>query len=369
MVGPVKIVMLLTDGFGGLGGIAKFNRDFMQALDASCVAERVYVFPRLVAHPIDEAVPESVVYDRKAAGGKFAFLRRVLRYAWCGSKPDLVICGHLNLLPAAWLLARLRGARLALVIHGIEAWKPRSWLYGLMLRSVYSFIAVSRYSAERFAAWSNVSKKQFFILPNCVDLNLFIPQTRDVKLIERYGIRDNNLILTMGRIASQERYKGFDEVIEVMPELLRRFPKLKYMIVGDGDDRTRLEEKVKSLGLSERIIFTGKIAEHEKVAHYCLADAYVMPSYGEGFGIVFLEALACAVPVIGSKVDGSREALQGGQLGRLVDPMLPEELVEAITDVLTVGSSRQRNNLVKCLDVTYFKSRVTEWVMAQSAKN
>jgi phosphatidyl-myo-inositol dimannoside synthase len=115
----------------------------MQALDASSVVARVYAFPRLVPDPIEEPNPESVVYDRKAARGKFAFLRRVLWYAWLGSKPDWVICGHLNLLPAAWLLAWLRGARLALIIHGIEAWKRRSWLYGLMLKFVDSFIAVS----------------------------------------------------------------------------------------------------------------------------------------------------------------------------------------------------------------------------------
>ena len=73
MVGPVNIVMLLTDGFGGFGGTAKFNRDFLQALDASSVVARVYAFPRLIPHPIEEPIPESVVYDRKAAGGRFAF--------------------------------------------------------------------------------------------------------------------------------------------------------------------------------------------------------------------------------------------------------------------------------------------------------
>ena len=76
----------------------------MQALDASSIAERVYALPQLMPHPIEEPIPEPVVYDRKA---------------WRGSKPDLVICVHLNLLPAAWFLAWLRGARLALTIHGI----------------------------------------------------------------------------------------------------------------------------------------------------------------------------------------------------------------------------------------------------------
>jgi hypothetical protein len=70
MVGP--ILMLFTDGFGGFGGTAKFNRDFMQALDASSIAERVCPLPQLISHPIEGPIPESVVYDRKAVGGRFA---------------------------------------------------------------------------------------------------------------------------------------------------------------------------------------------------------------------------------------------------------------------------------------------------------
>jgi glycosyltransferase involved in cell wall biosynthesis len=258
---------------------------------------------------------------------------------------------------------------LALIIHGIEAWNRRSWLYGLMLKSVDNVIAVSRYSAERFATWSNIPKEQFFILPNCVDLSSFAPEVRNAKLVERYGVRDNKLILTVGRISSQERYKGFDEVIDVMPELLKRFPTLKYMIVGDGDDRSRLEKKASALGLSKQIIFTGRIPEQEKASHYSLADAYAMPSYGEGFGIVFLEAMACGVPVIGSKVDGSREALLDGQLGSLVDPNIPDELVEAITSTLTNGSRRKRNALVTCFDVAHFRSRVAEWLMTRRGRS
>jgi phosphatidylinositol alpha-1,6-mannosyltransferase len=368
MNSAMNIVMLLTDGFGSLGGISKFNRDLMQALDASRVTERVYTFPRLIPDPIEEPIPESVVYDRKAARGKFAFLRRVLWYAWRGSKPDIVICGHLNLLPAAWLIARLRGARLALIIHGIEAWKPKGWLFGFMLRSVESTIAVSRYTAGRFSAWSNVSQDQFFILPNCVDVDLFTPEPRNEALAARYGVQDNKIILTVGRIASQERYKGFDEVIEAMPELLGRFPTLKYMIVGDGDDRDRLERKAQSLGVSKQVIFTGRILEREKVSHYNLADAYVMPGYGEGFGIVLLEAVACGVPAIGSKLDGSREALLDGKLGYLVDPKITEQLIEAVTEALTGGGRRELGDALAFFDVAHFRSRVARWLEIQAKK-
>jgi phosphatidylinositol alpha-1,6-mannosyltransferase len=368
MIESINIVMLLTDGFGSLGGISKFNRDFMQALDASAIAERVYALPRLIRNPIDEPIPESAVYDRKAARGKFAFLRRVLWYAWRGSKPDIVICCHLNLLPAAWLMARLRGARLALIIHGIDAWTDRGWVFRFMLRSVDSTIAVSRYTTGRFITWSKVSQDQVFIVPNCVDVNLFVPEPRNAVLAERYGVKNNKIILTVGRIASQERYKGFDEVIEAMPQLLGRFPTLKYMIVGDGDDRDRLERKAQSLGVSEQVVFTGRILEDEKVSHFSLADAYVMPGYGEGFGIVFLEAVACGVPAIGSKVDGSREALLDGRLGRLVDPKVPEELIEAVTGALTNGARHERDDAVIVFDVAHFRSRVAAWLEEMAAK-
>ena len=146
-------------------------------------------------------------------------------------------------------------------------------------------------------------------------------------LVKRYGLQSSQVILTMGRLASQERYKGFDEVIDLMPRLLKRFPNLKYLIVGEGDDRARLEAKVAARSGRQRH-FYWSIPESEKVAHYNLADAYVMPSR-EGFGIVLIEAAAGGVPVVGSQADGSREALLDGRLGRLVDPRKPDELIEA----------------------------------------
>src|SRR5262249_25146043 len=185
---------------------------------------------------------------------------------------DLVVCGHLNLLQAAWLYARLRGARLAAIIHGVEAWVPRNELANRLIRSVDAYIAVSRHTAEKFTCWSRVPVERVFILPNCVDLNRFQPQERDVTLVDRYGICSSKVILTVGRLASDERFKGFDQVIEAMPQLLERFRSLKYLIVGDGSDRPRLEAKARTLGISKQVVFTGRIPESEKVAHYNLAD-------------------------------------------------------------------------------------------------
>ena len=267
----------------------------------------------------------------------------------------------------AWLAARLQGARLALVIHGIEAWGPSNHpIANLLARRVDAFLAVSRYSATRFVRWANVAKERGFILPNCVDLDRFCPGNRDPALVARYGLQSSKVVLTVGRLGADERYKGFDEIIEVMPRLLQQIPNLRYLIVGDGSDRARLEAKARTLGLSAQVIFAGRIPEAEKVAHYNLADVFVLPSRGEGFGIALIEAVACGIPTVGSTVDGSREALLDGQLGQLVDPGNPEELLQAIIAVMRAPSQRARNNLIERLGVREFETRVSQWMQGQA---
>jgi glycosyltransferase involved in cell wall biosynthesis len=274
----------------------------------------------------------------------------------------------LNLLPAASLMSRYRRARLALVIHGIEAWQPPTHgVAGAMVNRVDAFIAVSRHSAERFLSWSKLPARRGHVLPNCVDLEYFKPQARDERLAARYGLRSSTVIMTLGRLAPQERYKGFDEILEIMPRLLAARPNLKYLIVGDGPDRARLAAKSQALGVVGNVVFAGRIEEREKVAHYSLADAYVMPSSGEGFGIVLIEAAACGIPVIGSAVDGSREALLDGRLGGMVDPRNPDELVASILEVLAEERPRRRPPEVEIFGVGHFRARVDDWVRAQAA--
>lgn len=366
MSAGLRALVLLTDAFGGIGGIAKFNRDFLQALDECPFIERVYALPRKIPEPIDESIPEIVVYDRKAASGKLSFLLRAAAHAWRDSPIDVVICGHLHLLPAAWVVARARRARLILIIHGLEAWMPsRHLLANLAAARVDAFIAVSKYSAQRFIKWSKLPMDKAFIMPNCVDLTRFAPQVRNAALVKRYGLQSSRVILTVGRLVSEDRYKGFDQVIEILPQLLTRFPNLKYLIVGDGIDRPRLTAKVEELGVSAHVIFAGYVHENEKVAHYNLADVYAMPSRGEGFGIVLLEAIACGIPVIGSRADGSREALLDGRLGRLVDPQRPDELLKAITAILENPVSCQCIDEIKTFSVQNFRARVTDWCRQQ----
>jgi len=363
----MRVQMLLTDGFGGFGGISRFNRDFLSALNVCPLVERIYALPRVISEPIEGPIPEVVVYERRAARSRGSYALAAIRHALRGPQTDLVICGHINLLPLAWIAAKLARARLVLVIHGYEAWTPTPRkLSNFLANRIDAFIAVSRYSAGRFARWSGVAKERCFILPNCVDLDRFRPRQRDPVLASRYGLHSAIVMLTVGRLVAGEPCKGIDEVIDVMPRLLGQLPDLRYLIVGDGSDLSRLQAKAQAQGLADRIVFAGRISEAEKVAHYNLADVYVMPSYGEGFGIALIEAAACGIPVVGSSVDGSCEALLDGQLGRLVDPTKSSDLVQAIGASLNARHHRVRNRLVETFGIDRFQRRVAAWLMKQA---
>ena len=337
---PIRPKVLLTDAFGGIGGIAKFNRDLIHALAAMPECRSIEVFPRLVQRR-PEPVPAGVRYRFDAARGKPAYTLAALRSAWDGSRTNMVICGHLNLLPLAWLVSAFKRCPIVVITHGIEAWTPhRSPLVRALLPRVNRVVSVSRYTAQKLASWSRIPVERITILPNCVDLEAFAPRPRSAEVARRCGLGGRRVLLTVGRLAGSERYKGFDEVLEVLPDLAPEIPDLVYVIVGDGDDRARLAQKAKDLGVSERVMFTGYVSEEEKKDLYAFADVFVMPGRGEGFGIVFLEAMAMGVPVIASTRDGSREAVRDGELGLVVDPDRPDKLKAAIRKALELPRGR-----------------------------
>jgi glycosyltransferase involved in cell wall biosynthesis len=344
---PKNIVVLLSDAFGGFGGIAKFNRDLLNAICAHPASDRVLAIPRVILQPVGLLHPK-LDYVIAAANRKTRFLTQLIKKVWAfqpAGPTDLIVCAHINLLPAAFL-ARAIGALhrrdgrssppIVLMIHGIDAWQRTAKpLVNYFAKKVNAFVAVSDVTRGRFVAWTGIPSEKGFVLPNCVELSSYAPGRKNEDLLRRYQLQDRKVLLTFGRLHPDERYKGIDEVIEALGALQQQVPNLAFLVVGDGDDRPRLEQKVARLGLKEAVIFAGRVSEKEKADHYRLADVYVMPGYGEGFGIVYLEAMACGIPVIASKVDGSREAVREGALGKLVNPANPEELKAAILESLS----------------------------------
>lgn len=322
--------MLISDAYGGHGGIAKFNRDFLNALSSQPEITEIMAVPRYIVRGVED-IPRNVKYVESSANSKLRYMLALLKVVFFDRKFDLIVCGLINLLPLAFFLRLFVKAPIVLIIHGIDAWKPTGRrMADRMAPKVDAVISVSQLTLERFAAWSGIAAERCYVLPNCVDLSKFGPGPKNPRLLERYGLQDKTVIMTLGRLVERERYKGFDEVLEVLPELVDEMNELAYLIVGDGFGRQRLEEKARELGVVNHVVFTGLIPEAEKADHYRLADAYVMPSRGEGFGIVLLEAMACGIPVLASKADASREALRNGKLGILVDPGNPEDIKSGI---------------------------------------
>ncbi len=327
----MRILLLTTDAYGGHGGIALYNRDLADALAAMPSVREVVVIPRTLPFA-PEGVPDKVRFVAHAAGSKLRYVRAAL--ACAASDFDLLICGHANLLPLAGMLRAWLRCPLVLMAYGIDVWKQPHRTSRFWLRRVTAVWSISKVTTERMNAWAKLPQDTYVLLPNAIHLDRYGVRAKSEFLLTRYRLHGCKVILTLARMLSAERYKGVDEVLDVLPELLQRDPSLRYVVAGDGDDRPRLQAKALALGLQDQVIFAGFVDEAQKADYFRLADVFVMPGRGEGFGFVFLEALACGVPSVGSLIDGSREALLDGALGELVDPGDPASVRDGILRAL-----------------------------------
>jgi phosphatidylinositol alpha-1,6-mannosyltransferase len=281
-----------------------------------------------------------------------------------GERFDAVICSHINLLPVAAAAAAVQRVPLLLVIYGVEAWEEkRGALVTKLLKRVDAVIAISEYTKRRFLEWAGVEAALVRVLPCGVDMRRFGPGAKRGDLLRLYGLSGRSVILTVARLAGAERAKGIDEMLESLPALALKVPNITYLIVGDGTDRERLEAKTRALGVANRVVFTGFIDEASKADHYRLADVYAMPGRGEGFGIVYLEALASGLPIVASKLDASAEVVLSPEFGYAVNPDRPAELQAAVLDLLS-RRGRTIPRELTTFSLASFRAR-WYWLMAE----
>ena len=139
------------------------------------------------------------------------------------------------------------------------------------------------------------------------------------------------MLLTVGRMDARERYKGHDRVIAALSTLVAKGHDVAYVVIGEGNDVARLKRLAAEAGVEDRVIFLGAVFSQKFVDAYRMADLFVMPSTGEGFGIAFLEAMACGTPALGLATTGAKDALADGELGAAVEDT---ELADALGDLL-----------------------------------
>ncbi|MGE8942947.1 glycosyltransferase family 4 protein [Leptospira interrogans] len=351
----MRLLALVTDAFGGHGGIAQYNRDLLTALSASSKTSCIVCLPRH-AEPDATTLPEKI-QQHAPVSARTAYSLAAMRLALSQQRYDAVFCGHLYHMPLAVLAARLCRAPLWLQLHGVEAWVRPSRAIYMAVRHADLITSVSRYTRDRFLDWSGVDPSRNKILPNTYHPR-FVPGPKPLPLMQQHGLDGRMVILTVSRLSAEERYKGHDKIIAALPAVLRVHPNAAYLIVGDGDDRSRLEQLTQQSGVSEHVVFAGRVPDEALIAYYRLADVFAMPSTGEGFGIVFLEAAATGLPVIGGNRDGSVDALANGEIGLLIDPDNPDELADALITSLSRG--RHAYGGTERFDQTHFTARVDD---------
>ncbi|MFT5448864.1 MAG: phosphatidylinositol alpha-1,6-mannosyltransferase [Gammaproteobacteria bacterium] len=332
----MRVLALVSDGFGAHGGIAAYNRELLNALGDSAQISWLRVLPRFAGCVPRHAKITQDIARRNRYRYALAVIARCVR-----ESADWVFCGHVHHLPLACLAATLCGGRVWLQLHGIEAWQSPGRLTGAMTRRCDLVTAVSRVTRERFLSWSNVDPQRVKVLSNTFSPH-FTPGNVDAALRERFVANGEALILTVSRLHKSERYKGHEHVMRALLEApLQTQPKPAYVIAGDGDDVRYLQQRARDLGLEKRVHLIGPVAPSGLRALYRSADVFVMPSTGEGFGIVYLEAAACGIPVVGGDADGARDALREGELGALVDARDPVAIAQAIRTAIDTPHAPQ----------------------------
>ena len=333
---------MVTDAYGGRGGIALYNRNLLQAICQHLQTEQVVVIPRIVVYE-REKLPRNLNFVMDAIGSKFKYLLACVRVALTKDRFDLIVCCHLHLLPFAHLIKLFMKCPIIPVIYGIEAWNPTPhWIANRLCRKLGTFISIREFTARRFIDWAGLERAKFYCLPNCIDESQYGVARKPQVLLDRYGIAGKTVIMTTGRL--DEGKKGFDEILEVLPDLRKQIPGLAYLIVGDGPDRGRLTKKAEDLGVRDLVIFTGYVSSAEKADHYRLANVFAMPGRDKAFDrypyrFVFLEALACGVPVVGCRLEDKTEMNDpyAQKLIIQVDPNNKEEIIQGILEALPLS--------------------------------
>lgn len=332
-----SILFLYLNAFCTTGGLEKFNRSFIKAFsdleNTSLVDFKAYSMNDITA---DERYLSRGV-GRMFGGKRFQF---VLETIFAAASARTVIIGHINLAPVAVLIRLLfPNTKIWLVCHGIEVWRPASYLKRKLLNTADRLLAVSSFTKERIIENHHVPAEKIQVFPNTIDpfFNFPVSFNKPGYLLKRYGISaQDKVILTVSRLTVHEKFKGYDNVIRVLPSLLQKQPNIRYVLCGKYQEaeKERIDKIVVELGLETHVIMPGFVADAELTDHYLLGDVFIMPSKKEGFGIVFIEAMACGLSVIGGNKDGTVDALAGGALGKLIDPDDVTQIEEALYAML-----------------------------------
>jgi glycosyltransferase involved in cell wall biosynthesis len=334
----MRVLFIASAIYGLEGGLERFNRRLVRALDElrNDSGGRVDVVALSDARADEAAAPAGV--NGYGAGG--SRVRAVLRFLWLALRhqPRVVIYGYVGFVPLAIFLKVLapRAVHL-LIVHGVEVWRePTTARRWATRHCVDAILSVSDFTVRQMSGFFGVQRGAFRVFPNGLD---YEPRLKE-NGAGAASLAGSHRLLSVSRLTPANSYKNIDKVILALPRVLEAFPDTHYYIIGDGPWKRELERLADETGIAPRVHFLGAVAEPLRDAVYCASDVFVLPSTGEGFGIVFLEAWNFGLPCISSNRDAASEVIRDGVDGYCVDPE-PDRITEAICALLADPERRK----------------------------
>lgn len=325
-----RTLLLAPEIFESEGGIPRILQTYLAALCEQAYADGGSV--RLLS--LNDGTIRSAPLRRTATGAlecalgctrdKTAFVRRALRLA---RDCDTAICGHVAQLPVAWLAQkRYPRLRYCLIAHGIEVWRPFTALERAALRGAHRIFCVSDFTRRELLSHCPLPPDRAVVLPNALDPAFAIARGHPLGACPP-------VILCVTRLTYADRYKGVEHLVEAMSAVRAEIPDAILRIVGRGDDVPRLTALRDRLGLGSAVEFTGYVDDQRLARELHRCRLFALPSRKEGFGLVFLEAMAHSRPCLGARAGGAPEVLSEAT-GILVDygdvPALARGLVDGL---------------------------------------
>jgi phosphatidylinositol alpha-1,6-mannosyltransferase len=330
----MRILYLVADLFGPPGGIPRYCRIICRALSETRADLTVLTLMDETMAGREARKTFPLIHYSTCSGNRLRFLQRAFRAA--RTRPDVILVGHVHFAPLGWLLSKLLRVPFTTFVYGVDAWEPLSPVRRRALCASDQIISISRFTAHRAALVNGICPQSVRLLPNCVDPKLIADQALKPASSPLLSL------LTVSRILGSRMGKGHDQVIRALPSLLQRFPNLIYNVVGGGEGRSEMEALALKEGVSHAVRFHGVVSDEEMAGCYASADVFIMPSQREGFGFVFIEAMAQGIPAIGGNKDATPEVIVDGETGYIVDPTSVDAIVDVTARLLSDPNLRQR---------------------------
>jgi phosphatidylinositol alpha-1,6-mannosyltransferase len=333
----------------GVGGIQEVGR--MTAAALVSIAARTK-WPIEILSLNDTSGPHSLAYAGQAISfrgfgrSKMSFVISSIASTRRPSKSPVpvIFAGHPYLAVPADLMRRFSAhSKTVVVAHGVEVWQALPGYRRRALVRADLVIAPSRFTVEKVIGVQGVApdKTQRIAWPLSPSFLQLAEAPADLPVPSAFP-RKALVILTVGRWANSERYKGADDLIRAVAQLRGIHADLQLVAVGGGDDLPRLRALANTLGIANRVHFLENLTREEIAACYAQADLFALPSTGEGFGLVFLEAMAFSKAVVGVAWGGTTDVVEDGVNGLLVPPRDPGALEQALGRLLGDESLRKQ---------------------------